>query len=60
MPEKYLTKKQLAEKFGVSASTVDRLIRSGRIGYFKPGGMVRFARAHVEAFERAYTVKPTV
>jgi excisionase family DNA binding protein len=60
MSEKYLTKKQLAEKFGVSASTVDRWLKAGRIAYFKPGGMVRFTPEAIEAFEKTFTVKATV
>lgn len=60
MPKMYLTKKQLAERFGVSASTIDRWLKAGRIAYFKPGGMVRFTPDAVGAFEKTFTVKATV
>ncbi|MGA3169976.1 MAG: helix-turn-helix domain-containing protein [Chthoniobacteraceae bacterium] len=55
-----ITKLQLADKFGVSLSTVNEWLKSGRIAHLKVGRMVKFTAAHVEAFERAHTVKAVV
>ncbi len=55
-----ITKQQVAEQFGVSVRTVEEWMASGRIAYLKMGRLVKFTRAHVEAFEKAHTIKPTI
>jgi len=58
MSAEYLTKKQLAEKYGVSARTIQEWMSAGRIGFIKVGGWVRFTPAQVEVFEQEHTYKP--
>jgi excisionase family DNA binding protein len=60
MTPKPLTKKDLCEKYGVSLSTVDRWMAAGRITYFKFGGIVKFTETHIQAFEKAHTIKATI
>lgn len=46
-----LTKKEVAERLGVSESTVYRLAKTRRIGvYYVMGSTMRFAEADVEAY----------
>lgn len=52
-----ITKKELAERFGVSLTTVNEWIASNRIAHLKIGKIVKFTEAHIQAFETAHTVK---
>ena len=46
-----LTKKEVAERLGVSESTVYRLAKTRRIGvYYVMGSTMRFSEADVEAY----------
>lgn len=40
MPTKLIYKKQVQLRLGVSASTVDRILRAGRLRYYKIGSRV--------------------
>lgn len=48
--KEYLSKNEVAEKLGVSLSTVDRWIAKRQITYLKIGGTVRFKIVHLENF----------
>lgn len=58
----YLTREQVAERFGVSPATIDRWRRSGRIpkAYRIGANTVRWKlediEAHEETFERCFRV----
>jgi hypothetical protein len=38
LPKAYLTREQLSERSGLSASTIHRYKRDGKIPFFQPGG----------------------
>ena len=44
------TREEVADLLGVNSRTVDRWIRSGRLGAFKLGGAVRISAADLSAF----------
>jgi len=45
-----LTKKDVAERLGVSVTTLDRCVRLGQISYLRIGGRVRFTEANIQAY----------
>jgi excisionase family DNA binding protein len=52
-----ITKKELAERFGVSLTTVNEWIAANRIAYLKIGKIVKFTENHIQAFETTHTIK---
>lgn len=48
--EKFLTKKQLCQKLGVSLAFIDKLMANGEIPYLKIGKAVRFQQEKVLAW----------
>lgn len=49
----YLTRKQVANRWGVSLTTVDRMILRGQLKSIRFGKAVRITVASVEAYEKA-------
>lgn len=45
-----LTRKQAADRLGISLSTLDRRTRSGRISALRDGGIVRYRRDVLDAY----------
>ena len=47
---KFLTIKEVAEKFNVSKGTISRLMDRRKIPFFKIGGSIRFSKEDVNQF----------
>ncbi|MEW6352238.1 MAG: helix-turn-helix domain-containing protein [Thermodesulfobacteriota bacterium] len=59
MPTEYLTREQLAQRWGIGLKTLDRLRASGRLAWINLSAeedgqrdLVRFKPADIEAFEQ--------
>jgi len=54
----YLTKKDVAARFGVSLPTLDSWMKARRIGHLRIGGRIYFTERHVANFEKRCEVEP--
>ena len=50
------TRKQAAEKLGVSLRQLDYLKSSGAIGFFRAGKIVKFTQAHLDEYRKRRNV----
>jgi len=55
--EKLLTKKEVAEYFNMSISTIDRLMRDRIIPYIKIQKTIRFKKSEIDKFLESNVVK---
>lgn len=60
--KKYMTQKEVAEKFRVSPSTIKNWRDQGKLDYFQPdwSSRILYPRESIEDFERQHTKKAKV
>lgn len=58
--EKFLTPKDLAEKFSISESSVYRLIDKRKFASYKIGGSLRLRQSDIYEFMESARIKPIV
>jgi len=57
-PDRYLTTDAVAERLGVSARTIHRLIDAGELAAFRVGRQRRVAESDLGAFVEEYRERP--
>lgn len=52
MAQKWVNRRQVANEYGLSLRTIDRMIESGKLRAYRVGGTVRIKTADAEALAR--------
>lgn len=53
------SKQEICDAFAISPKEIDRLVKSGKVGYYRAGRSRRFFAEHVDQIREALTQKPT-